>query len=379
MLVIIGLLLFVSLVVLHELGHFFAAKKSGVVVEEFGLGFPPKAKTIGKKNGTKYTLNWLPLGGFVRLKGEHDSAKGQGAFGAASLKQKSFIMLAGVVVNFLTAIILLTLIALIGMPKLLPYQFSVASDTKVTRQDVLLTFVEKGSPADKAGLIVGDRLVSIANTQCDGECFEPIDDRDDVRPITQKLAGKEVKIVFQRSGQGYDQITTARLLSSEEVQASEDAGSPKGYLGLIPENYTVQRSTWSAPIVGIGTSLQLTKLGFEGVGSLVSSIFKGDVETVKDQTVGPIGIVGIIRDNSSLGFVYLLMLIAVISLSLAIMNLLPIPVLDGGRLYLTLFYHLILRKPLIKKTEERVVGTAYVIMVVLFVLITLLDVNRFFL
>lgn len=123
-----GLLLFVGLVVIHEWGHFIMARRGGVEVEEFGIGFPPKAKTIARKNGTEYTLNWLPLGGFVRLKGEHDSAKSKGSFGAAPLSTKIKIMLAGVVMNLFTAYAMLLLLALIGIPKLVDNQFTVASN-----------------------------------------------------------------------------------------------------------------------------------------------------------------------------------------------------------------------------------------------------------
>src|SRR6056297_1594742 len=102
LLIILGALSLVGTVILHELGHFYAARRSGVEVDEFGIGFPPKAKTIGHKNGTEYTLNWLPLGGFVRLKGESDSDTSPGSFGSARLRDKVKIMLAGVAINLIT-------------------------------------------------------------------------------------------------------------------------------------------------------------------------------------------------------------------------------------------------------------------------------------
>ena len=167
MLVVIGFICILLLVIAHEAGHFFAARRNGIEVEEFGVGFPPKAKTITKKNGTEYTLNWLPLGGFVKLKGEHDSDTTPGSFGAASLPAKVKVMLAGVGMNFLIAYLLFSFIALIGMPQLVEDQFVVASDSNIVRQDVLVGFVAEESPAVVAGLEENDVVESIAGV---GDC-----------------------------------------------------------------------------------------------------------------------------------------------------------------------------------------------------------------
>src|SRR4051812_32155864 len=106
LILIFALFLFIGLVIVHELGHFVSARRNGIEVEEFGLGFPPRANTLGKRHGTLYTLNWLPLGGFVKLKGEHDADKSKGSFGAASIWAKSKVLLAGVVMNFFIAYVL---------------------------------------------------------------------------------------------------------------------------------------------------------------------------------------------------------------------------------------------------------------------------------
>ncbi|MEX1995624.1 MAG: site-2 protease family protein, partial [Candidatus Saccharimonadales bacterium] len=142
LLFILGLLLFMGLVIIHEWGHLLAARRNGVEVEEFGLGFPPRL--IGKKlkSGMLLSLNLLPLGGFVKLKGENDADERPGSFGAASLPAKAKIMLAGVTMNLLAGLALLTILALIGMPKILDQrtvgeeQFTVASDTRITHQQV---------------------------------------------------------------------------------------------------------------------------------------------------------------------------------------------------------------------------------------------------
>jgi regulator of sigma E protease len=378
MLVIIGFILILLLVIAHEAGHYFAARRAGVEVEEFGVGFPPRAKVLTKKNGTEYTLNWLPLGGFVKLKGEHDSDTTPGSFGAATLGNKVKIMLAGVTMNFFIAYILFTIIALIGMPQLVDNQFTVASDTKIVRQDVLTGYVEPDSPADKAGLKLNDRIVSITET---GQCQETnscrtfvLTESSQLSEATKTLAGSSVEIAIIR-GQEKSILYTS-LLDEKTVSESKQTETPKGYLGVIPTEFSTQRSTWSAPIVGAGLTIQFTKLTFNGLWSIVSNLFQGDTTTAKEQVSGVVGVGYIFSGASFLGPVFMLMIVAVISLSLAIMNILPIPALDGGRLFVTLLFRA-LRRPLTQETEERIHGTGFALLMVLFVLITILDVQRF--
>jgi len=399
MLIIVGIILLLLLVITHELGHFYAARKSGVEVEEFGIGFPPKAKTLGKKNGTEYTLNWLPLGGFVRLKGEHDSDTTKGSFGSAPLKNKVYIMLAGVVVNALTAVFLLIIIALVGLPKVLDNQFTVASDTKIVRQDVLAGFVAKDSPAEISGLQVGDNIISIAdkNYECKA-CLEPVDaslteinQSSDLSIATKKYQGREVAINISREDENI--ILNTKLLSSQEVEESalatdaclaqiqavtENCPTTKGYLGVIPTDSIARRSTWSAPIVAVVFSGQVVQETFSQFGHIIGDLFRGDTSTAKENVTGVVGIGYILGELSKQGFMSILFLTAMISLSLAIMNFLPIPALDGGRLFVTLFYRVI-RKPLPKETEERIHGTGFMLLMVLFLLITVVDVQRFIL
>ena len=156
--IIIGLLALVFLVVVHELGHAIVARRNGVVVEEFGIGFPPRAWGRKLKNGILLSLNWLPLGGFVKLQGEHDAAEGKGDYGAATYWQKTKILLAGVAINWLVAALLLTVLAWTGLPKVLPNQFTVAGDTSVQKRPVEIQTLSAGSPADKAGHKSGDGI-----------------------------------------------------------------------------------------------------------------------------------------------------------------------------------------------------------------------------
>jgi regulator of sigma E protease len=372
LLLILGLIMFIGLVVVHEYGHFIAARRNGVGVEEFGIGFPPTAWSRKLKSGLLFSLNWLPLGGFVRLKGEHDSATAKGSFGAASLSTKVKIMTAGVGMNLLTAFIMLTFLALIGMPKLLDNQFTITGDTKVVKNQVLVGYVEPNSPAAKTGLTVRDRLLSIQGASKG----YAITSAEELPKVTQQMAGQQVKLVVEREGR--EQTLTTTLRSHQEVEASKTTSEPKGYLGVSPTEFTLRRSTWSAPVVALGFIKQLTVETFRGLGGALWNAVRGHGKEASSQVSGPVGIFVILKDGSLLGFQFVLMIIAIISLTLAIMNVLPIPALDGGRLFVTLLYRKVLRRPLSQSLEERIHGTGFAALMLLFILITVVDVRRFF-
>ncbi|HEY5667530.1 MAG TPA: M50 family metallopeptidase [Candidatus Saccharimonadales bacterium] len=373
-LLIVGLILFVALVVVHEFGHFIMARRNGVKVEEFGIGFPPRiwAKKIkDKKGGFEFSLNWLPLGGFVRLKGESDAATEPGTLGAASTWAKSKIMLAGVGMNLLAAFVLLMALAWLGLPKLIDNQYTVKSDTKVIRNDVLVGYIENESPAGKAGVTQRDRLVALGPS---GH-LEAVKTADQLPKITEKYAGQQVVIRYQHNGETHDKVV--QLRSKQEVEASKKANNPKGYLGVSPTELTLTRSTWSAPVVAAGLIGQFTKATLSGLGSVVAAVFHGDGQKAADQVSGPVGIIVLLKDGSLLGYQFMLVIIAIISLTLAIMNVLPIPALDGGRLYMMLLSRLF-KKKLSQEMEERIVGASFLFLMFLIVLITIVDVRRFF-
>lgn len=371
-LIVLGLVLFVALVIVHEFGHFIMARRNNVDVEEFGIGFPPQAWGKKLKSGLFFTVNWLPLGGFVKLKGEHDADKAKGSYGSASLWAKTKIIGAGVVMNLFVAILMFVLLAVIGMPKIIDNQFTVKSDTKTIKNEVLIGVVEENSPASQAGLQSRDKLISIENQSGN---IQKISNAENLPQATKEFAGQKVQIVYERGGQ----IKTAEvtLRTAEEVEASKNTNEPKGYLGIIPTEFTLQRSTWSAPIVGIGVAKQFTELTLKGLGSVVAGLFHGDTKKASSQVSGPVGVFVLIKDGSKLGIQFILMIIAVISLTLAIMNALPIPALDGGRLFVTYLYR-ILRKPLTAKAEDMIHGIGFAVLMLLFVLITVVDVKRFF-
>ncbi len=385
LLLILGLILFIGLVVVHEFGHFIVARRNGVEVEEFAIFFPPRLYKRTTKHGWIFSINVIPLGGFVKLKGEHDSDTDPGSFGAASLPVKSKIMAAGVFMNLATALVLLTILAIIGIPKLIPNQFTVKSDTHLVSQQVLIGDVEPGSPAQKAGLKPEDILTGIS---LPGQNQVMVNDYSKLPQTTKHFAGKVVKIYYTRSGQHYQ--SQARLLSTEVVTASQKTANPKGYLGIVPTQFTIQRSTWSAPVVAVGLSAQVTALTFQGLGhaigglgSLIAGAVTGNTTarqnvqtTASSQVAGPVGIFIILKDGSLLGYQFMLFIIAIISLTLAIMNILPIPALDGGRLWITLVARGV-KRPLSANVEEAVNLAGFLVLISLIVLVTFVDVKRF--
>lgn len=386
--IITGLVILVFLVAIHELGHAIAAMKSGVVVEEFGIGFPPRAWSKKLKNGVLFSLNWLPLGGFVKLQGEHDAATGAGDYGAASFWQKTKILLAGVVMNWVIAALLLTVLAWTGLPKVLPNQFSVPSDTTMVKKPVEIAEIVPGSPADKAGLKVGDTLLRFAG--------EPVPSADSLVNQTEQHKGKEVEIIYGRNHQ-------ERLA---HVQLNADNSGNKGYLGVGPIQREQLRVTWSGPIVGVVTTGQFSWATLVGVKDLAVNTARGvsltavdtfkqailrvkpdshsraqasqDLSQAAGSVTGPIGILGIIFPAAEqAGMTELVFLTAIISLTLAVMNILPIPALDGGRWFTMAVYRL-LRRPLTKEREEAIQGAGFMALMILVVIVTIADVAKFF-
>lgn len=386
-LLIIGLLLFIGLVVVHEWGHFIMARKNGVEAEEFSIFFPPRIFSRPTKAGWRFSIGLLPLGGYVKLKGEHDSDTTEGSFGAASLWAKTQIMAAGVVLNFIVAYLLLVLVALVGMPKLVNHQFTIASDTQVVQNEIFMSYIEPHSPASQAGLQSSDRLVGYklpgSNT------LHPVEQATELHDVTHRYAGQSVTFVLDRHGQLI--AKTVHLRSNAAVAKSQQTATPKGNLGVAPSELTLRRSTWSAPIVAGGLMGQFTALTFQGLGKAVAGlggIVAGGVTgnttarqhaqtQASSQVGGPVAIYFVLKSGTVLGYQYMLFIIAIISLTLAIMNILPIPALDGGRLWLTLASRAI-GKPLTARAEEAITAAGFVLLMGLIVLISVVDVKRFF-
>jgi len=346
-------------------------------VEGLGIGFPPGAGKCKLKSGIVFSVNWLPLGGFVKLQGEHDSASQPGDYGRASFWQKTKILLAGVAINWLAAAVILSCLALVGLPKILPNQFAVPSDSSVTTGPVEVGFVDESMPAGKAGLQPGDELVSL-----DGS---PIANSDALSQMTEQSRGETVEIAYKRDGES----------KVADVKLRSDNKDERGYLGVSSGQRETIKATWSAPIVGFGTAAQFTWVTLEGLGNLVSDLVGGLVmqigadEATKEQAsakleragasvAGPVGILGVIfPEASQAGFVQVAYLTAIISLTLAIMNALPIPALDGGRWFTMVIFRL-LKRPLTKEREEAIQATGFLVLIGLILLVTVADVIKIF-
>lgn len=366
--IITGVIALTFLVVVHELGHAIMARRNGVVVEEFGIGFPPRAWGKKLKNKVLFSINWLPLGGFVKMQGEYDSSNKKGDYGAASFWAKTKILLAGVFINWLTAAVLLTILAMTGLPQIIPHQFTVQGDTKTILQPVQLSSITDKYPAQKAGLQPRDKIVRFAGQE--------VKTSQDFIDLTHQYAGKTVEVIYNRGGSEH----------TVEVPLKSGSGVVFG-ASLVQQSET--QSTWSAPIVGVAVAGQLTWETLSGLGQLIGNVVSGvalqltgskvggqELAAAGDSVAGPVGILGVIFPAAQqAGPTQLTMLIAIISIALAVMNVLPIPALDGGR-WFTMAGFRLARKNLTKDTEEKIQATGFLILMALVVLVTVADVGK---
>lgn len=380
--IILGLLILTFLVAIHELGHAIAARRNGVNVEEFGIGFPPRAKSWQPKQSflgknVRYSLNWLPLGGFVKLQGEHDSDSGKGDYGAASFWAKTKILLAGVAINWLAAVVLLAGLSLYGVPKLIDNQFTVAADSVTIGEAPQVLSTQEDSPAAKAGMMAGDTVVRFDGNE--------ITSADQLVQAGRDAAGQTVDVVVEREGR-------QQTLSVSVREADE--GDEKGYLGAGLGERERYRATWSAPIVGAGLTLQMTWLTLQGVVDTLANFVVGVVQQLSfdgtqrevarekvsaagQNVAGPVGLIGAILPRLiEAGPAYVVLITAIISLSLAVLNALPIPALDGGRWFLTAIFRA-LKRPLTAEREEAINAIGFLCLMGLFVLITIADIGKF--
>lgn len=412
--VIVGLLVLMFLVTAHEFGHFIAARRNGVNVLEFGIGFPPRAiawvkdpktgkwRRLPRKEWTKekatkvvisdgnkdfaqkgmvFSLNWLPIGGFCQMDGESAADTRAGTFGKAGFWAKTKILFAGVAMNWLVAIIIFTILAWTGMPEFLDGQFTVANDTRTDATPVQITSVAENSPAARAGLMEGDYIVAVNGAE--------VKYTSEITDINTEHAGEEVSYKILRKG-----AEDCNCDEDLDLNVTLNPANSEYLLGVtMASSQSLSYSTWSAPIVGIGLTAQLTGETYKGIGIMIGNLVSGTarlfspnsevreegqeaLSEVKDSVSGPVGIIGVLFPAfTSAGPTNLAFLAALISVSLACMNVLPIPALDGGRWLLIAIYKL-RKKKLTKETEEKIVSRAFIVLLALIFIVTILDIIR---
>lgn len=353
--IIIMIVIFSLLVIAHELGHFVSARRNGVKVHEFGIGFPPKLFGI-KRGGTLYSFNLFPIGGFVRLKGEDASEKGPDSFSSKGYKAKSKIILAGVTVNFLIAYVIFYILMVTGLPNILPNGYvkvGPIKPSKVTTSALVTMSVRPGSAADKAGLKVGTEVIAINGTN--------LSSSDQLKSITKENSGKQVELQIKSNGQS--KTVTAQLGSNDQ----------EGYLGIAAQPVEMAYyNPLTAIIAAFVAIIQLVLATLAAFGEFIIGLFTR--AKVSQNVAGPVGIASIFTVITKFGWKFVLAFTASISLSLAVINSLPIPALDGGRFAIMTLKKFGLRISPEKEALAHWIGFGFLI--ILIIIVTISDISR---
>jgi len=369
--IIVFLLILSLLVLVHELGHFLVAKRAGIGVEEFGFGYPPRivAKKIG---GTTYSINWVLFGGFVKLYGEEleeTSSRPRfslgDAFWSKSKKVRTSVIVAGVLANFLLAIVCFSIV------------YSFAGIPTKTNQIKVVGLVED-APGAQAGLLEGDIILSINNIELDemsafielveqekGNQIAVKVDRKENNPCLEKALGE---LDFNCEGDNLILLTTPR----------ESPPEGEGALGIIISDMEMKKyPLWQMPfygtIEGFKEALTWISLVFGGLGMMLGNLItKGQVPR---EIAGPVGILQITSTVARSGILTILQFIGVLSVNLAVINILPFPALDGGRLVF-IGYEIVTGKKPKPKIEHWVNFIGMAVLLFLIVLVTINDLQR---
>ena len=361
----IGIL--VLLVLVHELGHYIVAKRSGITVEEFGIGFPPRITSV-MWHGTRYSLNWIPLGGFVRMLGEDGPVETRrlrengltpeeidramaGAFNRRPIWIRITVLLAGVVMNFILAG------AVFSYGAVLPQPLSLGPLHVLT--------VQEGSPAERA-LKPGDVI-----TAADGQTFEQ--SRDLTEYVTGR-AGEPVTLTVIRDGEERPVTVTPRELTEEEVSQGKGAigfsweAERKGQLPPAATNPV------DALQLGFATAAQAAIEIPGGLAGAVGGLLGLNPDGASGAR-GPIGIAQITGEVLDAGLLALVQFVGVLSINLAILNVLPFPPLDGGRIAVVLIES-VRRRKLPAEREALIYLTGFAVLIALVILISIQDIQR---
>ncbi len=361
--ILIFIIILALLILVHEFGHFIVAKKSGIKVTEFGLGFPPKIWSK-QKGETLYTLNAIPFGGFVKIFGENpDDESVSGPEKDRSIVHKNrliqaAVLVAGVAFNILFAWILISAGYMVGLPTPVDH----IGPGVVSDAHIIITNVEQNSPASRAEIKPGDTIAQISS----GKYV--------AKEVTPEIVSNFIE-AHGKEGVTLNLVRGKELLS-KNIKAEEGVVEGKLAIGIGMENIgTLKLSFFDALWEGALNTVLTLKQVVLGLGVFFGQILAGDPDL--SQVTGPVGIVGLVGDVSQLGFVYLLSFTAIISLNLAVINLLPFPALDGGRLVVVMI-EAIIRRRLNAKVLNWVNGIGFSLLILLMVAVTVHDVLKFF-
>ncbi len=356
----------VVLIVVHELGHFLTAKLFGIKVDEFGIGYPPRAAIFGKIGDTLYTLNWLPFGGFVRIYGEDDTIEYNEETAKVAFSQKprivqACVLSAGVVFNVIFAWMLFTAVLLLGAP-------STVDEAKVidgsASARLVLTAVLPQSPAQEVGLTSGDEIVNITSKGHSVGHLVP----SEVSAFIQDNVSRDIVISYKREGD--DTIFKTIPFSAAHGVLKSSPGTPA--IGISMALIGDSRLSFGEAAVRAGKQTVHTAYAVVvGLKGFFTTVVLGTADW--SQIAGPVGLVSLVGDATSVGFVYLLYFIAFISVNLAVINLIPLPALDGGRLAI-LGIEAVIRRPLRNRVMSWINVIGFGGLILLMIIVTYHDI-----
>lgn len=363
--ILIFIIILVALIIAHEFGHFVAAKATGMRVDEFGLGFPPRAAAWNpKKSETTYSLNWIPFGGFVKIFGE-DAREAQGAkdsarsFGEKSKLAQAVVMVAGVAFNILFAWVLISIGFMSGLPTPVG---TAPSGAVVENARLVLTSVGEGSPAADAGLMAGDVVVALVTNEA---ALQNGITPELISSFVSEHGGEQIAVLYKHG----EENNTAFVTPEDGILENRPAiGVTMDMIG------TLKLSFFQAWWEGAKTTAYLTSATAQGFWHLIVGAFTGAGGGLSDVT-GPVGIVGLVGTAAEFGFVYLLGFTAFISINLAIINLIPFPALDGGRLFFLLI-ETVKRSPIKPAIASAANTIGFVLLLILMAVVTYNDIVK---
>lgn len=347
------------LVIAHELGHFWAARWSGVEVEEFGVGFPPRAGYVTDKKGTKWSLNFIPLGGFVKMKGE-DGGSDKTDFAAQPKLNRAIILVAGVTMNFLLAAVIYAIVATVGTPTIISADQEVPRFASVENRQLQIVGVAPGSPANEANVSMGSEILAINGQELQTE--------EEVRTLLTERAALDEPTEFKlQVGESQEMVQ----ISPAYLESIDANGFGVMFAETATMKYPFPVSIW----IGFRTAVEYLILIVIGFGTLLWGLITGS--GVQEAVSGPVGIAEMTGQVARLGIVPLLNFAALLSLNLAVLNILPIPALDGGRL-LFLGIEAVRGKPLSEETEGKIHQAGFILLMIMVILVTYRDIARLF-